>query len=310
MDPFQDMQPFIVRANIMNFPFNEELDLRKSGFLLKPSRIPWYLKIKTDSTGEIAFIILAPNWEFAVNLAQEGILRFVSELLTYATYQPVFFNNIRIEDKDHVFICEWNRLVGLPTQEPPRIRPERTLDFLNEGINKITKSGIYFGSPRLIESLYWINQIIISPFVIDEFKFTMLWLALETLVTADEECSKETVLLSRNDFKSLKTSVGDWAKTNRIKEETTRILMNRLNCVNRLPTSERIIFFCNAHNIKINESTIAAINTARNVIQHVPWKTPRDLRSQYLQLQLLIENCICGVIGLNPEDYLVPDRMP
>lgn len=302
------MEWFIVKADVFGFEFPSTGPFQSSAIYFRPTRLPHYLmsvdrNLYHIKTGEAYIVIVTPHWTEAINLAQFGTFHAASELLTFAQSRRVFFDNLKCEDEDRVFLPERQTRIGLPFAGEERISPDRVPSFLERTLPKFSNRQ-FREKTRVFEAISWLNETILSAGAIEELRFTMLWLALDTLVSASLADSPRGKLLSKGEMKSFRRNVTQWSSKHLSKAKAEKLLAN-LSRLNEGTASEKIIRFLRGHNISFDKKSIARIVKTRNIIHHIPWKARDSLVPVHARLEKLVETSIFSVLEVDPVQYLV-----
>ena len=301
---------FVVRADVFGLVFPRGAPFTSGGLEFHPKRLPWYLRNwdRLESvhyaTGKVRFRLVAPHWEEAIDLAHDGLLTQASYLLTFAQNRQVFFRNLSLEGRDHVFLyAGWGR-VGIPARGDFRVLPNMTADFLSRAMSNlsaITPSA----RQRIFEAIGWINETTIASLAVDELKYTMLWLALETLAAGFTRRTPPD-LLPEKGKDGLRSTLQHWADDS-IKDAQVRArLLERVGRLTEPTTTERILAFAADNDLDLDVEKLSRVVRARNLVQHVPWRARAALEATYKELEAVVGRAVCRVLGLEPSVYLVP----
>ncbi len=299
---------FLARAHVFGLAFPENDSFEAAGILFSHKKLPWYWRGRFDekivhlATGEVKFIVSGSPNE-VVTTAYDGVMDLASQLLTFAQRRPVFFRNVTLEGKDRIFSSKgWGR-VGFPVKRPPRVRIDMTADFLENAMIRLADPQ-FQEETRAYTALSWVNETIVSGQAALELRFTMIWLALETLASAHHRRARIQPLLSREEMRSLRSTVMKWAETGVGSKRRSEELLERLGNMNRPLTRQRILRFGMHYGIQLDEDQLSSIIEIRNLIQHSPWAELDLFEQTHELLDDLVGRSIISVLGLDPERYV------
>ena len=171
--PAHEMRVHEVRANIVGFELSRSPPFLCGGLLFEPVGSAARFLGSRNATARVRFVLAADDWKHAVNLCQEGILRFASELLTFCQGSSVYFERISIDDGTRSFRLEWWRRRGKPFSGNPRVLNTKILGFLDKSMDVVLKP-FFNNKTRIMEALYWMNETVVSPNVDEGIRFTAI----------------------------------------------------------------------------------------------------------------------------------------
>ncbi len=305
------MEFFLVKAFVYDWQMPKDA-FEVRGLYFRRRRLPWYMRGRVDprihhiATGKVFCGFPAPHWSSAVQSALRGVFRSASELLTFAAGTNVFFSNATCESESHVFVCDDEASHGLPIPPAIRVRPERQIPFLDRGMESLLSEDFRTNS-RLFEALVWFNEPMASPSALPAVGYTMLWIALDTLMSAHGE-EDEGLSFSRAERKGLEEELKRLALRKSYGEAKTDALLRAMSKVNERPVSERIARFNQRYSLGLTAEDIKSLARARHNIQHADrFDYHWQLRENYARLQRVVEEAVLRILNLEPEEYLVKE---
>ncbi len=305
------IQMFVVTAQVYGLEFPRKKGFEAGGIQFRPKWMPRSVRQRAEQeqfhlrTGEALVLVAAPHWTNALDHAHNGIFRLASFVLSFAEGRQVFFRNLSVEDEERVFRFEgWGR-VGPPLKRPTRVLADKIPEFASKALT-LVPSYSFQEQTHVTDAMAWVNETILASLANEELQFTMLWLALESLVLANASDGVLDGLLTQEQETKLRKIVLHWAKKERLDDIKRSQLGSRIGNLNRAPIADRILEFTKTQGIPLAREELGTIVDARNIIHHEPWTASYALSRVSENLERLVSRSICAVLGLDWKAYLNP----
>jgi len=219
----------------------------------------------------------------------------------------VFFSNLTCESMTHVFEFRGEMRRGWPAPPSGFVRKERQIAFLTRGLEGFSGPGMRLNW-KLFQALTWFNEPVhASTLRNPHVSYSMLWIALETLVSGYNSPLIGGFLPKRA-LKKARQFIKKWALDQGYSTTQAQTLERSVSRANDAPVTERIVAFLEETGVKASREEVRELSQIRNQMQHSGLFYEGNLLSSYERLRNLLAETIVTLMGLDANEFLSRNR--